>query len=82
MNEIKTVYVATVYRSAEVANHSYVIGAFSTMKKAKIAARKECYERGFKFGYAIDECNIDEELPDKEIKIISPHGDGWEKDKP
>ena len=79
---MKKVFVATVYRSAEVANHSYVIGAFSTKEKAKIAARKECYDRGFKFGYAIDECIIDEELPDLPINIINPHGKEWEKDEP
>ena len=82
MNDENKVYVATVYRNAKIDGESYVIGAFSSLEKAKIAARKECYERGFKYGYAIDECDIDEELPDTPINIISPHGKEWEKDEP
>ena len=77
------VFVATAYRLSNRENHSYVIGAFSTLEKAKIAAREHSTDRGFKYGYGIDECPIDEEVEDQEENIVDGHdGKAWRADAP
>ena len=67
-------YVATAYRGAKRARHSYVIGVYSTFEKAEAAAEQHIHDRGFKYGYGIDACPLDEELEDDDENIVNPHG--------
>jgi len=43
---LNKVYVVTMYRWGDRENHSYVLGVYSTEKKAKIAGEAERVERG------------------------------------
>lgn len=55
------VYVVTMYRWANVENHSYVLGVYSTLEKARIAGEEEKdYRGGNKYYPRCLECPIDE----------------------
>jgi hypothetical protein len=76
-------YVATAYRLSSRQNHSYVIGVFSTLKQAKIAARRVSTETGYKYGYGIDECPLDEEIGDEPENIVDAQSaKAWDADAP
>ena len=78
-----TFYVATAYRLSSRENHSYVIGVFSTLEAAKIAARALSTETGYKYGYGIDECPLDEEIEDQDENIIDAQDTkAWKADAP
>ena len=77
------IYIATAYRLGSRENHSYVIGAYSSLYKAKIAAREELSSRGNKYGYGIDVCNLDSEVKCDEENIIGPFSQSeWDADDP
>jgi|GEM_PF-1887312 len=79
------IYVVTMYRMGERTNSSYVLGTFSSLNRAKEAARTESTERGFKYGYGIAQCELDvvDDEDDELDVIINPHDRAaWEADAP
>ena len=83
MPESPKLFVATAYRLSSRENHSYVIGVFSTLEKAKIAARALSLETGYKYGYGIDECPLDEEVEDADENIVDAQDTkAWNADAP
>jgi len=79
------VYVVTMYRMGERANESYVLGAFSTEARAKLAAREEAVGRGLKYGYGIASCQLDvvDDDDDELDEIVVAHDrNAWDADEP
>lgn len=55
------VYVVTMYRFADRDSHSYVIGVYSTLAKAKRSAKRErMYRGGNKYFEEIVEMQLDD----------------------
>ena len=77
------IYVVTLYRTCLRDAESYPLGVFSTKENAESAGRKECYARGYKYGYEISEFELDHYDPDEDMpldEIICPHGNPKWKD--
>lgn len=56
-----TIYIVTAYRWGQRDNHSYVVGAWDSLRRAKAAARAEFHDRGGKYG--VEVCKADTKMP-------------------
>jgi hypothetical protein len=63
------VYIVTAYRFSNYEKHSYTVGVYSELEKAKEAAEKEEYFRGGKYGCIVYGFELDKN--DMQQKIES-----------
>ena len=76
-NNALKLFVLTLYRNCDRDADSYPLGVFSSKELAERAGRRECYDRGYKYGYEIACFELDHYDPEEDgplDNIICPHG--------
>lgn len=71
------IFVATLYRNGFRNAESFPLGAFRTKEKAESAAKRECFGRGYKYGFEISEFELDHYDDDEDRpldEIVVAHG--------
>lgn len=51
-------YVITAYRWGNMSEHSYLLGVFTDLDKAKKVADSHCKYRGGKYACVVEECEL------------------------
>lgn len=58
----KTYYIVEALRWGERENHSYVVGLYSDLERAKVAAEEHTEYRGGKYQCVVFQCGMDSQV--------------------